>query len=536
MLANRVLVLGMLSLLLCACSDNHKSLVQQGLVYCSEGNPETFNPQLGTSGTTADATANQLYNRLIDIDPKTGDVIPRLAKSWHMSSDGLRYTFVLRRGVHFQTTDYFKPSRDFDADDVLFSFRRQWDVNNPFHNVSGGDYPFFDAIGMGSLLHDIIKDNDYQVTFVLNRPDASFLSNIATDYAVILSAEYANQLLAQGVPERIDTQPVGTGPFIFEGYRKDSFIRFKANPDYWDGPVDVNPLIFDITKRSSRRLAKLVTGECDVMALPLASELSEIKKNKNLKLQSEPGLNVGFWALNTERPPLNDPKVRHALALAIDQKTMMQAVYYGTGSPANSLLPQSSWAYDSSLPPMTQNLKKARELLADAGLEHGFNLDVWAMPVSRSYNPNARKMAELIQSDLAAINVKVRIITYDWNTFRRRLARGEHDSVLIGWSADNTDPDNFFSPTLTCAALASGNNRANWCDPDFDAILAKALLTTDRDKRKAYYIKAQQYLHDAMPVVPIAHGLRFLATRSNIEGVRLRAYGAISFAKARRVK
>ncbi|WP_417356253.1 ABC transporter substrate-binding protein SapA [Gallaecimonas pentaromativorans] len=536
MLANRILVLGVLGLLLSGCSDNHKSLVQQGLVYCSEGNPETFNPQLGTSGTTADATANQLYDKLIDIDPKTGKVIPRLAQSWQMSPDGLRYTFELRKGVHFHTTSYFTPSRDFNADDVIFSFRRQWDQNDPYHNVSGGDYPFFDAVGLGMQLHSIIRDNDYQVTFVLNRPNASFLSNLATDYAVILSAEYANTLLAENHPEQIDNEPIGTGPFIFESYRKDSFIRFKANPDYWDGKVAVNPLIFDITKKSSRRLAKLVTGECDVMGLPLASEIGEIQKHKELKLQSEPGLNVGFWAFNTERPPLNDPRVRQALSLAIDHNTIMQAVYYGTGSAANSLLPPSSWAYDDNLPQNKQNLAKARELLKDVGLENGFNLDVWAMPVSRSYNPNARKMAELIQSDLAAINVKVRIVTYDWNTFRRRLARGEHDSVLIGWSADNTDPDNFFTPTLSCAAMASGNNRANWCDPDFDAILAKALLTPDRDKRKAYYLEAQQYLAKAVPVVPIAHGLRFLASRKNIDGVQLHPFGAISFAKARRVQ
>ncbi|EKE76276.1 ABC transporter substrate-binding protein [Gallaecimonas xiamenensis] len=535
MLANRALMLGMLGMALCACSDNHKSLVHQGLVYCAEGNPETFNPQLVTSGTTADATANQLYDKLIDIDAQTGEVLPRLAKAWHMSPDGLRYTFELRQGVHFHHTAYFSPSRDFDADDVIFSFRRQWDKDHPYHQVSGGEYPFFDAVALGGLLHAIERDNDHQVTFVLNRPDASFLSNLATDYAIILSAEYGQALMEQGVPERIDTQPVGTGPFVFDSYRKDSFIRYKANPDYWDGQVAVNPLIFDITKKSSRRLAKLVTGECDVTGLPLASEIGEIQKHDNLRLQSQPGLNVGFWAFNTERPPLNNPDVRRALAMAIEHDTIMQAVFYGTGSPANSLLPANSWAYDKDLPPLKRDLEQARSLLKKAGLENGFSLDIWAMPVSRSYNPNARKMAELIQSDLAAVNVRVRIVTYDWASFRRRLARGEHDSVLIGWSADNTDPDNFFTPTLSCSAMASGNNRANWCDPAFDTLLAKALLTPDREGRKAYYQQAQAYLDQAMPVVPLAHGLRFLASQNDIEGVQLHAFGAINFAKARRL-
>ncbi|WKE64129.1 ABC transporter substrate-binding protein [Gallaecimonas kandeliae] len=534
MLVNRTLLLGLLGLLLGACSDGKSGLAHQGLVYCAEGSPETFNPQLVTSGTTVDATSNQLYDKLIDIDAKTGEVIPRLAVSWEMSPDGLRYSFQLRRGVQFHQTPYFTPSRDFDADDVIFSFRRQWDKNDPFHKVSGGEYPFFEAVGLGSLLHDIVRDNAHQVTFVLNRPDASFLANLATDYEVILSAEYGKQLLAQGLPGRIDTQPIGTGPFVFESYRKDSYIRYHAHPHYWDGKVAVNPLIFDITKRSSRRLAKLITGECDVTGLPLASEIGEIKKHPNLKLQSTPGLNVGFWAFNTERPPLNNPDVRHALALAIDKNTIMQAVFYGTGSAANTLLPESSWAYNDKIPPMKRDLDKARELMKKAGLQDGFNLDIWAMPVSRSYNPNARKMAELIQSDLAAIKVKVRIITYDWTNFRRRLAHGEHDSVLIGWSADNTDPDNFFSPTLSCAALAGGNNRANWCDPKFDTLLTKALLVQDRAQRKVYYQQAQAYLQEAMPVVPLAHGLRFSASQADVEGVTLRPFGGIGFAKARR--
>lgn len=523
-----------LVVVLAACSKQGSDLSRQGLVYCAEGSPETFNPQLVTSGTTADATSNQLYDKLIDIDAKTGEVIPRLATSWQVSPDGLRYTFELRRGVQFQHTAYFTPSRDFNADDVIFSFRRQLDPASPYHDVSGGDYPFFNAVGLNKLISTIRRDNDYQVTFILRRPDASFLANMATDYEVILSAEYAKQLLAAGTPANIDSKPVGTGPFIFERYRKGSYIRYRANPHYWDGKPAVDPLIFDITRKSSRRLAKLLTGECDVMGLPLASEIGEVRKHPRLKLQSEPGLNVGFWAFNTERPPFNNPDVRHALALAIDRQTMMKAVFYGTGSVANSLLPESSWAYDPDLPPLKRNLDEAKALLKKAGLANGFSMTVWAMPVSRSYNPNARKMAELIQSDLAAINVRVQIVTYDWNTFRRRLARDQHDSVLIGWSADNTDPDNFFSPTLSCAALASGNNRANWCDPAFDAILAHALLTPVRSKRMAYYRQAQQYLYKAMPVVPLAHGLRFLASQKDIQGVQLHAFGAINFAKAHR--
>ncbi|WP_341501507.1 ABC transporter substrate-binding protein [Gallaecimonas sp. GXIMD4217] len=525
------LVLGALA----GCGNQtQEALARQGLVYCSEGNPESFNPQLGNSGTTIDATAYQLYDRLIDIDAESGAVIPRLAESWQVSGDGRRYTFVLRQGVPFHHTAFFQPGRPFNADDVIFSFARQWDSTHPYHGVSGGDYPFFQSVGLDRLIADIERISDYQVAFVLKHPDASFLANLATDYQVILSAEYAEQLRQQGRPDLIDSQPIGTGPYVFAGYRKDSFIRYHANPHYWDGTVAIDPLVYDITRKSSKRLAKLVTGECDVTSLPVASELDVIADRPELKLQSKPGLNVGFWAFNTERPPLNIPKVRQALALAVDHDSMLQAVYYGTGTKARSLLPSSSWAFDEQAPEPKQDLELARELLAEAGFEKGFDLDIWAMPISRSYNPNARKMAELLQAELAKLNIRVRIVSYDWNSFRRRLARGEHDSVLIGWNSDNTDPDNFFTPVLSCSALASDANRANWCDPAFDALLAQALSTADRELRRKYYLEAQRYLAEQMPVVPIAHSLRFLASQTDVEGMELKAFGAISFVRARR--
>ena len=172
--------------------------------------------------------------------------------------------------------------------------------------------------------------------------------------------------------------------------------------------------------------------------------------------------------------------------------------------------------------------KKAKRLLKEAG-HSNLNINIWAMPVQRVYNPNARRMAELMQSDLAQIGVSASIVSYEWNTFRRRLSRGEHDTVLIGWYADNADPDNFFRPLLSCAAVATGGNRANWCHPGFDQLLYSAIATTVPEERKALYQSAQHLLNQQQPLLPIAHSKRFQAQQKNISGVELPPYGGINF-------
>ena len=154
------------------------------------------------------------------------------------------------------------------------------------------------------------------------------------------------------------------------------------------------------------------------------------------------------------------------------------------------------------------------------------------MPVQRLYNPNALKMAELMQADLAQIGVRASIVSYEWNSFRRKLGAYEHDSVLIGWSADNADPDNFFRPLLSCSAALTGSNRANWCDETFDNLISQALLTADQKQRRSYYMAAQQYLAEQMPLLSIAHSQRFQAISSDIKGVRINPYGGIALANA----
>src|SRR5690606_7746120 len=132
--------------LLSSCKPPLPDTVRSGLVYCSEGSPETFNPQLVTSGTTIDAISQQLYDRLLQIDADTGELVPALAKSWQVSADGKTYLFTLREDVQFHRTEYFSPSRPLQAEDVVFTFNRIMQRSHPFHHQGGGNYPFFQSV------------------------------------------------------------------------------------------------------------------------------------------------------------------------------------------------------------------------------------------------------------------------------------------------------------------------------------------------------------------------------------------------------
>ena len=171
-------------------------------VYCLEASPEGFYPALYTSGTTFDAASRTIYSRLVEFKHGTTDVVPGLAASWSASGDGKSYTFKLRRGVKFHSNENFTPTRNFNADDVIFTFERMWKDDHPLHKLSGGTYEYFEGMSMPDLLSSIEKVDDYTVVFNLSRVEAPFVANLAMDFASIASKEYADAMIAAGTPEK----------------------------------------------------------------------------------------------------------------------------------------------------------------------------------------------------------------------------------------------------------------------------------------------------------------------------------------------
>ncbi len=515
-----LLVLGLTLALGCAGAAEAKTLI-----YCSEGSPEGFNPQFSTSGTTFDATSRPLYGRLVEFERDTTKIGPGLAESWTVSDDGTVYTFRLRRGVKFHSRAGFTPSRDFNADDVLFSFERAWKSDHPYHKVSGGNYEYFNSMGMARLLKSIVKVDDYTVRFTLTAPEAPFIANLGMDFASILSAEYADKMLVARTPEKVDQEPIGTGPFILVAYRKDSDIRYRANPDYWQGKAKIDDLVFAITPDAAVRYAKLRVGECHVMAVPNPADLDSMRRDPNIRLLSQEGLNIGYWAFNTTKKPFDDKRVRQALSFAVDKKAIVEAVYLGAGTPATNPIPPTIWSYNDALKDYPYDPDRAKKLLAEAGYPNGFETDLWAMPVSRAYNPNARRMAELIQADLAKVGVKANIVQYEWTEYLRRGAAGEHQTMLLGWISDNGDPDNFLHTLLGCDAAKDGTNRARWCFKPFDDLVVAAKRTPDIAKRTELYKQAQIVFKEEAPWFTVAHSVTYQPVRKEVIDYKISPLG-----------
>ncbi|TYL41545.1 ABC transporter substrate-binding protein [Dickeya sp. ws52] len=495
------------------------------LVYCSEGSPENFNPQLYTSGTSVDASAVPIYNRLVDFNVGTTELVPSLAESWDISPDGTQYTFHLRKGVKFHRNAQFAPSRDFNADDVIFSFQRQRDPNHPYHKVSGGTYANFESLSFRSLIAAIDKLDDYTVRFTLSHAQAPFLADLAWYFASMLSAEYADQMLKAGTPEKVDLEPVGTGPFQLAQYQKDSRILYQAFADYWQGKAKLDRLVFSITPDASVRYAKLRKNECQVMPFPNPAELADMKSNKDITLMQKAGLNIGFLAFNTRKAPLDNVKVRQALTMAINKPAIIEAVFQGTGSAAKNLLPPGVWSAAADLKDYEYDPEKARVLLKDAGLAEGTAIDLWAMPVQRPYNPNARRMAEMIQADWAKVGVKANIVSYEWGEYLKRVKSGEHQAALMGWTTATGDPDNFFGPLFTCNSANGGSNSSQWCYPPFDKLITDARTEQDHQKRVELYRQAQFMMHEQAPAVMIAHSTIFEPVRNTVTGYEIDPFG-----------
>ena len=498
------------------------------LVFCSEGSPEGFNPALYTAGTTFDASSRQVFNKLVEFTTGTTNIEPGLAESWEVTDDGLEYTFNLRQGVKFQATDGFTPTRDFNADDVVFSFARQWDKNHPYHTVSGGSYEYFNGMSMPDLIKDIVKVDDYTVKFVLNRPEAPMIANLAMDFASIHSAEYADQLQAAGTPEKLDLEPVGTGPFQVVAYQKDAVIRYKAHPDYWRGKAAIDNLIFAITPDASVRYQKLKAGECHVMPYPNPADIEAMSKDPDINLMQQEGLNVGYLAYNSQQAPFDNPAVRKALNMAINKQAIIDGVFQGAGKVAKNPIPPTIWSYNETTVDDTYNPDNAKALLADAGITN-LQTKIWAMPVQRPYNPNARRMAELIQSDWAKIGVEAEIVTYEWGEYLERSKDVNRDgAVLLGWTGDNGDPDNFLAVLLGCDAVG-GANRAQWCYKPFEDLIQQAKVVSDNDKRTNLYKQAQVVFKEQAPWATIAHSVVFKPVRKEVKNFKIDPFGGHVF-------
>jgi dipeptide transport system substrate-binding protein len=240
------------------------------------------------------------------------------------------------------------------------------------------------------------------------------------------------------------------------------------------------------------------------------------------------GLNVAYLAYNTTQPPFDKAEVRKALNMAINKQAIVDAVFQGAATVAKNPIPPTMWSYNDAIEDDPYDPEAAKKMLEDAGVTD-LQMKVWAMPVARPYMLNARRAAELIQSDLEKIGVTAEIVSYEWAEYLERSKAKDRDgAVILGWTGDNGDPDNFLHTLLGCDAVG-GNNRAQWCNEEFDKLVNDAKKVSDQAERTRLYEEAQVVFKREAPWNTLDHSLVVMPMSKKVSGYVMSPLGHHSF-------
>ena len=525
-----------------------EELTDNGLIYCTHASGFSFNPQTSDAGTSMNVVTEQIYNKLFEIS-NTAIPTPILAQSYSISPDGKIITIYLRKGIKFHHTDWFKPTRDFNADDVVFSLNRVLgyetylptleqsavDYKNPQYRIFHEQakkvrFPYFESIKLNQKIESVKALNPHTVQITLFKPDASILSHLASQYAIIFSQEYAVQLNADDNLVQLDLLPVGTGPYKVKNYFRNQYVRLEKNEDYWKKDAKIKNIIIDLSTDRTGRLVKFFNGECQIASYPEVSQLGLLKENdKRYYVKSAEGMNLAYLAFNFQNAVIQDEQVRRAIAQAINRQRIIKTIYHNTATVANNIIPNISWASSVNTPDFAYdfNPSEAKKVLQDKQL----HLNMWVLNEEQVYNPAPLKTAELIKEDLnnVGVNVTIRSVTRTFLIDQLNKKSENYDMILTGWLAGNLDPDSFMRPILSCNSASEMTNLSNWCDEDFDQLMDKALDSPNLWERAHAYNQAQELILSELPIVPLANMKRVLVVNSRVRHIEMNPFGSLNF-------
>ncbi|PIC72632.1 ABC transporter substrate-binding protein [Sporosarcina sp. P17b] len=517
-----LIMLLVLSTALAACSggddkegsgdkDKDKDTADKGgsenktLVFGRGGDSTSLDPSRVTEGETFKVTVN-LFETLLNFGEQDTTVQPGLAKEYDTSEDGLTYTFQLEEGVKFHD------GTDFNAEAVVKNFER-------WANGDSDTFPYYNSMFGGfkddedHVIESVKADGESTVIITLKRPQAPFLKNLAMSMFAISSPE----AFEKGNDE-YERNPVGTGPFKFVEWKPNETITIEKNEEYWqEGLPKLDRIIFQAIPDNSARLNALLSGEIDLADGINPADGLKIEDNDTLQLFERPSMNVGYLGLTVTREPFDKKEVRQAMNYAIDKQSIVDSFFEGRAEVAKNAMPSSISGYNDDVEDYAYDPEKAKELLKEAGLEDGFEMELWAMPVPRPYMPDGKKVAEAIQSNLADVGIKAKIVSYEWATYLDKASKGEADAFMLGWTGDNGDADNFLYVLLDEDNIGS-NNYTYFKNDETHKLFIEAQTEVDEDKRIELYKQAQEILHEEAPWVPLAHSIPLLGGKKELTG------------------
>lgn len=430
---------------------------------------------------------NAIYDNLVYVDDK-GGMKPMLAERWEVSGD-LDYVFYLRKGVRFHNGEELK------ADDVKFSIDRALTplgapVKAVMQHVEGAR---------------VI--DDYTVVIHLKHPYTPFIAALYNTVGCIV-----NRKAVEAGGEDYGMNPVGTGPFKFESWRKGDRYTLVRFDDYWGEKPKYEKLVVRSVPEPTSRAIELESGGADI-SFPLAeTDMKRIADNPNLELIRSMTNGVVYMGFNTSKPPFDNVNVRRAVNLALDTEGIHEAVWRGVGRvPRSPVAPNVKYSYDPQYPRHEQNLEEAKRLLKEAGVAN-LKCQVWT---------NERKervsSATIIQAQLAEVGIEAEIKVLEWGAYLEGLKKKEHDMFILGWAA-TVDPEFALSINLQTGMPL---NYTFFSNPELDALLDRGRAIPDGPEREALYKKAQDLINEQVPWVYLYIEETLAGRQKNVKGFRL---------------
>ncbi|CCK79176.1 ABC transporter substrate-binding protein [Desulfobacula toluolica] len=457
------------------------------------------------SDTESWKVAANIFEGLVRYKDDSGAIEPALASSWKTLEENTQWIFHLRKDV------LFHDGTPLTADAVVFSIMRQLDPTHTYHQKNC-HYAGF----MYEYIQTVTALDAHTVKITLERPYAPFLANLA-----MIPSAIVNPVTVKKMNGDIEKTAVGTGPFIFKEWVPGDRIIIKKNNTYWDRPAFLDQVIFKIIRNNKSRLLALNTSAIHAMDGLDPNILKKIIKSDQLTLDMKPGLNVGYMAMNMDKKPFDQLKVRLAVNHAVNKKNLVKFFFQDLGIPAKNPIPPTLWSHNDDIIDYEYNPKKAKQLLREAGFENGFKTKLWYPPKPNIYMPQPPEIARAIKANLAAVGIKVTLATWPWKEYLKKVFNGEHEMVLFGWVGDNGDPDNFLYVLLDKdnAVKPNSSNFAFFKNDRSHDLLVRAQQIMNKEKRSVLYRNAQKIIHENAPWVPLVHAKSILAFQKTIHAI-----------------
>ena len=493
-----------------------------GFVIALGDNVRTIDP-IGSPSVDAasERVRTLMFNSLVKKDDKF-DYVPELASDVKRSDDGLVFTFTLRDGVKFHD------GRVLSSADVKYTldtvFTRDFAKSASFYEGSGAD--------KRSLIKSVEAPDAKTVVVTLTKPWVGLLSNLVP-VAIIPKDSYESQ----------KTHPLGTGPFVFGNYdNAQQVVDLTAFPDYWEGPAKLQSVRVRVISDMNALQAELQAGGVDIAPLPTSlspDAAKQLGQHPNLKVLQFNGSNVNLLTINTSSSPLDNVKVRQAIAYAIDRESMIKNLLQGYGKIAHSIIPEESWAYT---PGQTYSYDPAtsKRLLDEAGFKDpdGDGPQMrFSKPIIYKVSGSSaagRNYAGVIQNYLKVVGIPAEIATPEQNTFFDELRRGNFQISYSQWVGGNQDPifykDLFATSEIPTETRAS-RNRSRFSNKELDALLEEAVNTFDRQKARDLYSRIQAIVSRDLPVFPLWYQANIVIARKNVDNIQVNASGDWSFVR-----